>query len=179
MDRCGDERVGQCIEQERPTRARNGSAHALCDEAIRTSCGSRHTNHCRNESNMEDKLYSRRKLIVPTATVLLCVSRSRRWKSASTPSTPALSAARSPFAASLPASGTAALASAPWPVVLTPLRTSLPSHIPRRHVGNRCSEKLGIDYLTDGTETNTLCHSTPAAAAMRSTLRRLREIAEV
>lgn len=71
------------------------------------------------------------------ATVLLCVSRSRRWKSASTPSTPALSAARSPSAASLPASGTAALASAPWPVVLTPLRTSThTSHHERAPPGN-------------------------------------------
>ncbi|PMB69286.1 60S ribosomal protein L43 [Beauveria bassiana] len=44
---------------------------------------------------------------------------------------------------------------------------------------NDAAKQLGIDYLTDGTETNTVCHSTPAAAAMRSTLRRLREIAEV
>lgn len=89
------------------------------------------------ESSMEDKLIlSTETNFLPTATVLLCVSRSRRWKSASTPSTPALSAARSPSVASPLVSGTAALASAPWPVVLTPLRTSTHPATTVRHSGD-------------------------------------------
>lgn len=61
------------------------------------------------------------------ATVLPCESRSRRWKSPSTPSTLAPSAERPLSSDKLPVSGTASLASELLLVVLTPLRAS--SHL--------------------------------------------------
>ncbi len=51
-------------------------------------------------------------------TVPLCASRSRRWKSRSTPASPARSAARTPCAVRRSASGTAAAARRPLPAVL-------------------------------------------------------------
>lgn len=110
-------------------------------------------------------------------TVLPSVSPSRRWKSPSTPDTSALSAERPPSSVTLSVSGTASLASA----LLRKLNPSTTQDIGSRHchghtLGRCASPGNGADMNNSG---GAYTVATPAAAAMRSTLRRLREIAEV
>ncbi|ATY60476.1 60S ribosomal L43 [Cordyceps militaris] len=51
--------------------------------------------------------------------------------------------------------------------------------LPRTHDDKITRIQLKMEGPNEEIKTNIFCHSTPAAAAMRSTLRRLREIAEV
>jgi hypothetical protein len=101
-----------------------------------------------------------------TDTVPLSESRSRRWKSPNTHDTSVLSAER-PLSRDIPlVSGIANHARRPLPEELTPSRMFWKLLSP--------STSGCVDSDTDKVK-----NRTPAAAAMRSTLRRLREIAEV
>lgn len=105
-----------------------------------------------------------------TDTVPPSESRSRRWKSHSTPSTSAHSAERQPSRDTLWESGTASHARRP----------SLEEHTPSRTLRRPFEHTRRWPIISPpATMTDMNINRTPAAAAMRSTLRRLREIAEV
>lgn len=110
-------------------------------------------------------------------TVLPSVSPSRRWKSPSTPDTSAPSAERPPSSVTLSVSGTASLASALLRKSKFLTLQDIGSWHCRGHTLRRCAlPENGADMDNSG---GAYTVATPAAAAMRSTLRRLREIAEV
>lgn len=110
--------------------------------------------------------------------VLRCVSRSRRWKSANIRNTHAPSAARPLLRGLLSVSGIARAAERSSLAVLTCYRT-FNSFFSDENTSRKIQKEVsGIDgmrkYLI-----RIIYNRTPAAAASRSTIRRLREIAEV
>jgi hypothetical protein len=123
---------------------------------------------------MESERIADRLITRFTDMVRLCESKSRRWKSPNTPNTSAPSAERRPLRDTQWASGTARHA----------IRPSLEELIPYRTFTIICWSELKKELLA-GLRISITIHRltitcrTPAAAAMRSTLRRLREIAEV
>ncbi|RUS28904.1 hypothetical protein BC938DRAFT_481299 [Jimgerdemannia flammicorona] len=96
-------------------------------------------------------------------------NRSRRWKSPSTPNTPARSAGRTPSSVPLSASGTARPAR----------RSSLVAPGPSRecHLPNWFAHPLR-DFISLTVPHLITSFSTTAAATIRSTVRRLRELLE-
>lgn len=133
-----------------------------------------------------------------TDTVPPCVSRWRRWKSSSIPATSAPSAERTPSSARLLVSGSARVATRLPPVVPTLSRkwtygiwdgdlsccvavgdTTWIQDLAWTGISRPATRRRMPNWNT-GLVTDRWCFCrTPAAAATRSTIRRLREIAEV